>query len=66
MLTALEISALEKAIQEQTFVSVAYNRGRSILAPFLIFVENGGDYLRAVTIARDGAEPTRFKFGSSS
>ena len=55
---------LQRAIKEQLLVSVRYNRGRSLLAPYTIFSRHGERYLRAVTVARDGNEPSRLKLGT--
>lgn len=63
MLTERELLALADAIERQLFTSVAYNRGRSILAPLALFNEREEAHLRAVTIARNGAEPKRLKLG---
>ncbi|MGQ0659732.1 hypothetical protein [Sphingosinicella sp.] len=63
MLSDREMLALGNAIERQVLTSVAYNRGRSILAPLQLFSEGGEAFLKAVTVARDGVEPKRLKLG---
>lgn len=64
MLTASELAQLAEAIREHRFVTVRYNRGASTLAPYGTFMKHGEPYLSAVTIARDGAQPSRLKLGT--
>jgi hypothetical protein len=57
-------AALRGAIEAKLLVSVRYNQGISILAPYATFLRHGDPYLRAVTVARDGREPSRLKLGT--
>ena len=63
MLLDEDVEKLRQAAREHWLVSVAYNRGRSVLAPYATYKQGGEDYLRAITVARDGREPKRLKLG---
>lgn len=64
MVALSTIEALREAMRAERLVSVVYNRGRSMLAPYTIFSRYGDEYIRAITAARDGREPRRLKFGT--
>ena len=57
------IAAVRSAIEQKVLLSVRYNQGISIIAPYATFLKHGETYLRGVTVARDGREPSRLKLG---
>jgi hypothetical protein len=64
MLNDAELIRLGMAIREHRFVTVRYNRGLSMLAPYGTFTKRDELYLSAVTMARDGVQPGRLKLGT--
>jgi hypothetical protein len=64
MLNPTELEMLAAAIREHRFVTVRYNRGVSTLAPYGTLARRDALYLKAVTVARDGAQPGRLKLGT--
>ena len=64
MLLDDELEALDRAMREHLLVSVRYNLGQSILAPYATYTSRGERYLRAITLARDGRELKALKLGT--
>ena len=64
MLGEAELEALDRAMREHLLVSVSYNLGQSLLAPYATYSSRGERFLRAITVARDGKEPRSAKLGT--
>ena len=64
MLSDAELVRLAEAIREHRFITVRYNRGLSMLAPYGTFTRRDELYLTAVTMARDGVQPGKLKLGT--